>query len=70
MTDKTGTDKFIFRVADVNELNAHLLKQEGELGPYGVDDIGWYFWDETETDAIGPFDTLADALDARSKYQP
>jgi len=31
---------------------------------------GWYFWDESEAYAIGPYDTFAAAEKARASYKP
>jgi hypothetical protein len=40
----------------------------GERKLCGIDLPGWYFWDESESQAHGPFDTKADAESARDNY--
>ncbi len=36
--------------------------------PVHKDKDGWYFWDETWSSAVGPFDTEEKAREALNKY--
>lgn len=36
----------------------------------GYTQDGWYFWDETEAHAIGPYETFEAAEEARRNYEP
>lgn len=42
------------------------LKPEGLLATDSA--LFWYFWDETGTAAHGPYDTQAQAFEARDRY--
>lgn len=41
---------------------------EPEFRGYTAD--GWYFWDETEGDVVGPYGTFELAEEARRNYTP
>ena len=60
----------IFQVRTEADLERHKKIQATIRGDYGVRYTGWYFWDETGVDAIGPFETYQECLRAKADYEP
>ena len=48
--------------------DASNLANEPDWKSAGITDVGFYFWDETEAYATGPYKTLKLAIEKRDEY--
>lgn len=44
------------------------LTGQNQQRAWGYDGPGWYFWDETQSNCIGPFPDVLEATDALHRY--